>query len=485
MHTLSAHALHARFIKGEVSAEEIVRFFLARIEKNNQKLGAFLSVFPEKAIAKARNLDKKRANKQHLGKLAGLPVALKDNMHSLGELTTCGSKFLSNYRAVFDATVTRLVEEEDAVILGKTNLDEFAMGSSTENSAYYPTHNPWNLKCSPGGSSGGSCAAVSARLCPIAFGSDTGGSIRQPAAFCGITGFKPTYGRVSRHGLVAFGSSLDQIGPLVYSAADAALVMEVVGRHCCRDATSLPYPPDHASKIETPLRDATLGVPWKFLEGLKPDAKENFLEALEVYKTLGCKIVEVDLDILSNSIAVYYILATAEASTNLARFDGIRYGVRSPKASNLEEIFDLSRADGFGPEVKRRIMLGTYVLSSGYKDAFYKKAQKVRTLIIQKFQEAFQKCQMIVTPTSPFSAFEIGQIHDPLEMYLQDVYTVPANMAGLPAVSIPSGLCKNHRPLGLHLTGPQMHDMEVLRYAHHFQLATGYHKKIPPLFEAS
>lgn len=484
LHTLSLSSLRDLFISGAVSAEEITRHFLSRIEKHNGALNAFLSVFPEEALEKARSLDLKRKRNEPLGKLAGIPIGIKDNIHVFGKLTTCGSKFLSNYKAVFDATVTRLVQEEDAIILGKTNLDEFAMGSSTENSAYGASKNPWDITRSPGGSSGGSSAAVAARLCPVAFGSDTGGSIRQPAAFCGITGFKPTYGRVSRHGIVAFGSSLDQIGPLTYSAMDAALIMEVIGQPCSHDATSLPYPPEPASRILEPLKEATIGVPWKFLEGLESASHHAFLNALSTFESLGCKFVDVDLDLMSNAIAVYYILATAEASTNLARFDGVRYGVRALEASSLEEMIDLSRSQGFGPEVKRRIMLGTYVLSSGYKDAYYKKAQKVRSLMIQKFKEAFNKCSVILTPTAPFPAFKLGQIQNPLEMYLQDIYTIPASLAGLPAISIPSGITPEGLPLGLHLIGPQMQDHEVLRYAHHFQMAQTSPSFIPPAFEA-
>lgn len=471
------------FIKGETSATDITTAALKRIEKHDAKIGSFLSTFSERALAKAKKIDQKRAEKKPLGKLAGIPMALKDNIHLLGEKTTCGSKFLSNYKAVFDATATRYLEEEDAIIIGKTNMDEFAMGSSTENSAFHPTKNPWDLACTPGGSSGGSSAAVSARLCPVSFGSDTGGSIRQPAAFCGIVGFKPSYGRVSRNGLVAFGSSLDQIGPFTTTVADAALIMEVIGKPCNKDSTSIPNPPeDYTAKITHPLKGTTIGVPWKFLEGLENEPRQNFEQSLEVFKSEGCQIVNVDLDILKYSIAIYYILATAEASTNLARFDGIRFGTRSARATNLDEIFDFSRQEGFGPEVKRRIMLGTYVLSSGYQDAYYRKAQKVRTLIIQQYKKAFTQCQMIATPTSPFSAFEMGQFQDPLQMYLQDIYTVPANMAGLPAISVPSGFCKKNRPLGLHLTGPMLNDGEVLRFAHQFEIKTHYTKKIPSLF---
>lgn len=485
MYQLAAHALRDQFVKGQVSATEITEAALKRISAYDTELGCFLTVLSERALAQAKALDEKRAQKKPLGKLAGIPMALKDNIHVLGVRSTCGSKFLSNYNAVFDATVTRLLEEEDALLIGKTNLDEFAMGSSTENSAYQLTKNPWDTNVSPGGSSGGSAAAVAARLCPISFGSDTGGSIRQPAAFCGIVGFKPTYGRVSRNGLVAFGSSLDQIGPFSTNVMDTAMIMEVIGKHCEKDATSLPNPPEHyLQKLQTPLKGMSVGVPWHFLEGLEQEPRQNFEQSLQVLKDLGCTLVDVDLDILRYSIAVYYILATAEASTNLARFDGIRFGKRSARATTLDEIFDFSRQEGFGPEVKRRIMLGTYVLSSGYQNAYYKRAQKVRTLIIRQFKKAFEKCQIIVTPTAPLPAFEIGKIQDPLQMYLQDIYTIPANLAGLPALSLPSGFSQKGRPFGLHFTGPFLHDADVLRIAHQFEIKTGFAQKVPPKFEA-
>jgi aspartyl-tRNA(Asn)/glutamyl-tRNA(Gln) amidotransferase subunit A len=358
------------------------------------------------------------------------------------------------------------------------------MGSSTENSAYQLTHNPWNLDCSPGGSSGGSSAAVAARFCPLAFGSDTGGSIRQPAALTGIVGFKPTYGRVSRFGLVAFASSLDQVGPFATSVKDAALAMEVIGKHCKYDSTSLQTPPqDYVKGLDTAIQGMKIGVPTSAIKNLDPEARENFYASLKTLESLGCSIIEINLDLTQHSIAMYYILATAEASTNLARFDGIRYGNRSSKATTVEEVFDLSRAEGFGAEVKRRILLGTYVASSGYQDAYYKKAQKVRYLLIQEFNKAFKFCSAIVSPTAPTTAFKLGAIQNPLQMYLQDIYTIPPNLAGLPAISIPAGFSKDGKPFGLHLTGPQMHDLQILSLAHHFEKATGFNRKIPPLFD--
>lgn len=482
LHHFSATELRDAFLKGEVKAVKIAEFFLKRIEKHNENLGAFLSVLAPRVLMKAEVLDKKRAHNQPLGRLAAIPIAIKDNMHITGELTTCGSNFLRNYKAPFTATAVQRLEEEDALLIGKTNLDEFAMGSSNENSAFRPVYNPWNLKCTPGGSSGGSAAAVAARLSLIATGSDTGGSIRQPASFCGIVGYKPTYGRVSRYGLVAFGSSLDQIGPFTTTVADAALTMEVMGHHCPRDATSLDLPPETyplSKKLEDGL---TIGVPWQFLQNLKPEIRENFEQSIEVMKSLGAQIVDINLDILKYSIAVYYILATAEASTNLARFDGIRYGVRSPSAKTLEEIYEQSRKEGFGREVKKRIMLGTYVLSAGFQDAYYKKAQKVRTLMLDAFDQAFNQCDIVMTPVTTSSAFELGSISDPLEMYLQDIFTVPANLVGVPAISVPSGFDSKGMPLGVQMTGPQMCDVALMQCAYAYEQAAK-HTKIPRQYE--
>lgn len=484
MYRFSAKALGELFKQGKISAKEIAQYTLQRTLKHDDKLGAFLSVFSERILSQAEKLDKKRADGKPLGKLAGIPIALKDNIHLEGEISTCGSKFLSNYRAVFDASVVQFMQQEDALFIGKTNMDEFAMGSSTENSAYKLTKNPWDLNCTPGGSSGGSAAAVAARLCPLSLGSDTGGSIRQPAALCGIVGFKPTYGRVSRSGLVAFGSSLDQIGPFATSVEDIALIMEVIGKHSKEDSTSLPIPEEpYLKKLDLAAKGRKIGVPWKLLEELAPDAKENFMQALKAFEGLGMSVVDVDLSLLKQSIAVYYILATAEASTNLARFDGIRYGQRSSRAQTLEEVYEFSKEEGFGPEVKQRILLGTYVLSSGYQNAYYKKAQKVRALIIRQMQKAFEACDVIAMPTSPFPAFPVGSIQDPLQMYLLDIYTICANLAGLPAINVPSGFNKDQKPFGLQLVGPQMQDAKVLAFAHLFESMTKFSSKIPPLFD--
>ncbi len=484
MYKSTAQQLHKQFCEKSVSAEEITRYFLQRIDAFDNQVGAFLSVFHERALEKARALDQRRARGEPVGKLAGVPIGIKDNIHVKGEITTCASKFLTNYRAVFDATATHLVEREDAIILGKLNLDEFAMGSSTENSALKETCNPWNLACVAGGSSGGSTAAVAARLCPITFGSDTGGSVRQPAALCGVIGFKPTYGRVSRYGLVAFGSSLDQIGPIAASSEDIGMVMEIIGQSDPHDATTFPgRPEDYLSQMDADVKGKRIGVPWAFLEDLHSEAKDLFLESIEILKGMGCEIVDIDLNILKYSVATYYIIATAEASTNLARFDGIRYGVRSPRAETLDQVYDYSRTEGFGKEVKKRIFLGTYVLSAGYQDDYYKQAAKVRIKIIDSFNQAFEKCDAIATPVSPIAAFPKGAIRDPLQMYLQDIYTIGVNLARLPAVSVPCGFNKEKKPFGLQFIGPKHEDVLVCRMAHAYEKATPFSQEIPPQFD--
>ena len=486
IHTLSAIELHQRFCSGELSAIDIVNTFLERIDQFDGEVGAFLCVFQERVRERAKALDEKRSRGEKVGRLAGVPIALKDNMHLKGEISTCGSKFLTNYKAPFDSTVAKLLEEEDALIIGKTNLDEFAMGSSTENSALQKTCNPWDLSRVPGGSSGGSAAAVAARLCPVALGSDTGGSIRQPGSLCGVVGFKPTYGRVSRFGLVAFGSSLDQIGPFATSCADAARVMEVIGAPCDRDSTSLPIPrEDYLDGFSESLEGLKIGVPHAFLEGLDEQMKGAFDTSIKTLEKLGAKIESIDLSILKYSIPVYYILATAEASTNLARFDGVRYGKRSEKAETLAEVYDFSKEEGFGPEVKRRILMGTYVLSAGYQDAFYKKAQRVRTLMLKTFQKIFETCDLIAMPTCPSPAFKKGAIQDPIKMYLEDIYTIAANLVGSPAISVPSAINDEGLPIGLQIVGPQKADQKVLAAANAFEKATNLEPKIPGAYNAT
>ncbi len=482
MFKLSALEIRDAFINGEASAVSIAEYFLKRIDTHNEKLGAFLNVLTNRTLEKAKEIDEKRRLGKPIGRLACIPIAIKDNIHIKGEITTCASKFLTNYRAVFDATVVKLLEEEDALLIGKTNMDEFAMGGSTEHSALLQTHNPWNLACVPGGSSGGSAAAVAARLCPLGLGSDTGGSVRQPASFCGLIGFKPTYGRVSRFGLVAFGSSLDQIGTFATNTTDLALAMEVLGKHCSHDATSAELP-SHAylGKMKKDFKDSKIGVPWAFLESLSDEVRTPFENGLKVAEQLGAEIVDIDLSVLKYSIAIYYILATAEASTNLARFDGVRYGVRPP-ADSLDQLYALSRSEGFGAEVKRRILLGTYVLSSGYQGAYYIKAQKVRTLIINKFKEAFKQCDLVAMPTTSSPAFEENAVHDPLNMYLMDLYTIPGNMAGLPCLNIPIGFNKDNKPIGMQFIGPQMEDVRVVSAAHAMETMIPVNQEIPELF---
>jgi aspartyl-tRNA(Asn)/glutamyl-tRNA(Gln) amidotransferase subunit A len=480
MYKQSAIEIRDHFLRGERSALSIAQYYLSRINKFESQIGAFLKVYEDTLLQQAEQLDKKRMQNKPLGKLAGIPIAIKDNILVKGELATCGSKFLTNFRAPYQASVIDLLLAEDALLIGKTNMDEFAMGSSTENSALQKTRNPWNLKCTPGGSSGGSAAATAGRLCPLALGSDTGGSVRLPASFCGVVGFKPTYGRVSRYGLVAYGSSLDQIGPLAAYTTDVSLLMEVIGTHCPKDSTSLPEKnEDYLCTYKSSLQGMKIGIPWQFLDTLAEEPRKAFTQSLETMKDLGASLVEVDLSILKYSIAVYYILATAEASTNLARFDGIRYGQRSLQAHTLDEIYDLSKQEGFGAEVKRRIMLGTFVLSSGYQDAYYRKAQKVRTLILRSYQEAFSHCDLIATPVSPFAAFEIGSIQDPLQMYLQDIYTIGVNLAGLPAVSLPNCLSQEGKPIGLQLIGPQKEDRRVLNAAYILEKSLPFHSGVP------
>jgi aspartyl-tRNA(Asn)/glutamyl-tRNA(Gln) amidotransferase subunit A len=480
----TALELNSLFLKKEVSAVEVTRYFLNRIERFEPQIGSLLEKFETKALKKAEELDKKLSEKKEIGKLGAVPIILKDNMHMKGEKTTCASAFLKNYVAPFNATVTTLIEKADGIILGKSNMDEFAMGSSTENSSFQKSYNPWNLECSPGGSSGGSAAAVSAMLAPLSLGSDTGGSIRQPAALCNLYGFKPTYGRVSRFGLVAFGSSLDQIGPFARSIEDVALMQEVISHYCPYDSTSIPNSSEsYLESLSTSIKGKTIGVPFSLLNNIDPEIVSSFQSALDIYKSLGVNMVDVNLDLINYSIPVYYILATAEASTNLARFDGIRYGTRSKEAKTLEEIYELSRGDGFGPEVKQRILLGTYVLSAGYQDAYYKKAQKVRTLIISDYKKAFQHCDIIALPTTPTTAFKLGSIQDPITMYKQDIFTISANLAGIPALSMPIAPSNDGLPIGMQLQGPLLKDARVLRFASHFSKATNFHKNLPPLFD--
>ena len=453
--------------KGELTAEAVATAHLDRIAKLDGGVKAFLAVTKDLALAQAKAVDDKRKAGKPLGALAGVPVAIKDNIQVTGVETTCASKILKGHVAAYDATVVSRLKAADALIIGKTNLDEFAMGSSTENSAFQKTTNPWDAACVPGGSSGGSAAAAAARFCSFSLGSDTGGSIRQPAAFCGTVGLKPTYGLVSRYGLVAFASSLDQIGPFTRTVEDAALALSVIGGHDERDSTSATNDPPQLTAAPKDLKGLRVGLPKEyFIPGLEPEVEKAVRGAVDVLKSLGATVKEVSLPHTKYAIAVYYILAPSEASSNLARFDGIRYGFVDRAAKNLEEVYELSRGAGFGPEVKRRIMLGTYALSSGYYDAYYSKAQRVRTLMAQDFKNVFKEVDVIACPTTPTPPFRFGEkTNDPISMYLSDIFTIPSNMAGNASVSVPCGTSAKGLPIGLQLIADVFGEATVLKTA--------------------
>jgi aspartyl-tRNA(Asn)/glutamyl-tRNA(Gln) amidotransferase subunit A len=470
--------------RGDVSAETLTDAFLQAIRQRDPQVRAFLHVNEADALEQARSVDQRRQRGEPLGQLAGLPVALKDVLCTRGQPTTCASKILHNYRPPYDAHVVSRLRQADAVLIGRTNMDEFAMGSSTENSAYQITRNPWDLERIPGGSSGGSAAAVAACETPLALGSDTGGSIRQPAALCGVVGLKPSYGRVSRFGLVAFASSLDQIGPFGHCVADAALLLDVIAGHDARDSTSVDRPvPAYRQTIDQPLAPLTLGIAREhFDEGLDAEVEQSVREAMKVYEGLGARIEEVSLPHSKYAIATYYLVATAEASSNLARYDGMHFGHRSTESKDLIDAYCRSRGEGFGAEVKRRIMLGTYALSSGYKDAYYLKALKVRRLIHDDFAQVFARCDALLGPTSPTPAFKIGErSNDPLAMYLADIYTISANLAGLPGISIPCGFTKTGLPIGLQILAAPFEEEKLLRIARLFERATDWHGRRPKL----
>lgn len=465
----------------EISAVELTNAAFERISELDEKLGAFNSLTKDTAIETAKKVDEKIAKGEELPLLAGVPLALKDNMNLVGSKTTASSKILENFVSPFNATVTEKLLGNLVPILGKANLDEFAMGSSNENSAFKKVHNPWDLKKVPGGSSGGSAASVSACEATLALGSDTGGSIRLPASFCGIVGMKPTYGRVSRYGLIAFASSLDQIGPFARTVEDAANLLEVISGHDPKDSTSLNLPVEnYAAHLNDDIKGLKVGVIKELMtEGLSDDVAAAMQKAIEDYKKLGAEVVEISLPNLKHSIGIYYILATAECSSNLARFDGVKYGYRTPDAQNLMEMYTKTRAEGFGPEVKRRIMLGTYALSSGYYDAYYKKAQQMRALVTQDFVEAFKKVDILISPTCPNTAFEIGaKTSDPLQMYLTDIATISANLAGIPGMSIPAGFDKDGMPIGLQILAPQLHESKLFNAAHKFERANDYYLQL-------
>ena len=481
MFNASLKQLSLQLAAKKISSTELTTEFLKRIKALNPEYNAFITLDEEISLAQAQAADKMRASGQAVP-LTGIPIAQKDIFCTKGWLTTCGSKMLSNFVSPYDAGVIERFNQAGAVNIGKTNMDEFAMGSSNETSFYGPVKNPWDHAAVPGGSSGGAACAVAARLAPAATGTDTGGSIRQPAALCGISGIKPTYGLVSRYGMIAFASSLDQGGPLAKSAEDLALLLNVMTGFDPRDSTSLQRDAeDYARDLQKPLAGLRIGLPKEyFAEGMSKDVESAIEKALDEYRKLGAQTVEVSLPNAPLAIPVYYVLAPAEASSNLSRFDGVRYGHRAKSYGDLADMYRKSRAEGFGPEVKRRILIGTYVLSHGYYDAYYIKAQKLRRLIAQDFAEAYKQCDIIMGPTTPTVAFNLGEKSgDPIQMYLSDIYTSAANLTGMPAMSIPVGFGDKNRPVGLHIIGNYFSEAQMLNVAHQYQLATGWHLQSP------
>ena len=481
LHNLTIHELKEKLKRREISARELTLEFIKRIERVEKDIHSFITLTKDDALKQAEDID----NKIKAGKdlpLLGIPLAIKDLICIRGVRTTCGSKILSNYIPPYDATVIKKLRDSGAVFLGKLNMDEFAMGSSTETSHFGVTRNPWNLDAIPGGSSGGSAASVSADECAGSLGSDTGGSIRQPASMCGITGLKPTYGRVSRFGLVAFASSLDQIGPMTKDVTDTAILMNVISGKDPLDSTSADVPvPDFTKSLLNNVKGLKIGIPKEyFVEGMDGDVEKSVKGAIEIFKKLGAEIKEVSLPHTDYAVSAYYVIAPAEASSNLARYDGVKYGYRTDNSKNLLSMYKKTRREGFGAEVKRRIMLGTYTLSSGYYDAYYLKAQKVRTLIKKDFDDAFKNCDILITPTAPTSAFKIGEKFDnPIQMYLSDIFTISVNLAGVPAISIPCGFSKNGLPIGLQIIGRHFDEETVIRAAYTFEQNTDYHQKKP------
>ncbi|HOA91976.1 MAG TPA: Asp-tRNA(Asn)/Glu-tRNA(Gln) amidotransferase subunit GatA [Bacillota bacterium] len=461
--------------KGEISSREIVQAYIDRIEKTEPKLNSFVTLTFEEALKDADRADEMIRNKTHTT-LTGIPIALKDNISTYHVKTTCSSKMLENYRPPFDATVVKLIKQAGMPILGKTNMDEFAMGSSTETSYFGPTKNPWNLEYVPGGSSGGSAASVAAKQAPLALGTDTGGSIRQPAAFTGIVGIKPTYGLVSRYGVVPFASSLDQVGPFARTVAESAALLSLIAQYDKYDSTSLNNPrPDYLRSLEKDVKGLRVGVPKEFfIDGLDAEVEQAVRKAVKALEDQGAEIVDIELPHSDKALATYYIVATAECSSNLARFDGVRFGHRSENTKDSVTMFKHTRAEGFGPEVKRRIMLGTYALSAGYYDAYYLKALKVRRLIKEDFDKAFTKVDVIITPTTPSTAFKFGEkVQDPIAMYLSDVFTTTANLAGIPALSMPAGLSSNNLPIGVQIIAPSLAEEVMLSTAYSIEKALG------------
>lgn len=478
----TAHELQELISNKEIKATEVTESVFRRIKQVEPQVRAYVTLAEEEAYRTAEQVDELMAKGEKLPPLAGIPVAVKDNISTTGLKTTCSSKILENYIPPYDATVVEQIREQKMVLLGKTNMDEFAMGSSTENSSLFTTRNPWDTEAVPGGSSGGSAAAVSADEAILALGSDTGGSIRQPAGYCGVVGLKPTYGRVSRYGLVAYASSLDQIGPITKDVTDCALLLQAIAKYDPRDSTSVDMPvPDYLQEMKKGVKGLRIGLAKEYMaEGISEPVKQAVQNALNVLKSLGAEIVDVSLPHTEYALAAYYIIAPAEASSNLARYDGVRYGRRTTQeVSDSVALFSKTRQEGFGPEVKRRIMIGSYVLSAGYYDAYYKKAQQVRTLIRNDYDNAFKLCDLIVTPTTPSVAFKIGaKTKDPLEMYLEDICTITCNLAGIPGISIPAGFDKG-MPIGLQMLGPLFKEEILLRAAYGFEQATEFHKKKP------
>ncbi|WP_284644268.1 Asp-tRNA(Asn)/Glu-tRNA(Gln) amidotransferase subunit GatA [Paenibacillus silviterrae] len=480
---LRLQEVHNKLHSKEITVTDLVDEAYKRIAAVDGKVKAFLALDEENARNAAAALDKQLGTDQSRGLLFGLPIGIKDNIVTEGVTTTCASQFLRNHNPIYDATVVKKLKDAQAVSVGKLNMDEFAMGGSNENSSFHPTYNPWNLEHVPGGSSGGSAAAVAAGEVFFTLGSDTGGSIRQPAAYCGVVGLKPTYGLVSRFGLVAFASSLDQIGPITKNVEDSAYLLQAIAGHDPQDSTSLNVDiPDYLSALTGNVQGLRIALPKEYLgEGIDPKVKDAVLTALKVLEGQGAIVEEVSLPHSEYAVATYYLLASSEASSNLARFDGVRYGVRAENPKNLLDLYLKSRSEGFGSEVKRRIMLGTYALSSGYYDAYYLKAQKVRTLIKQDFDKVFENYDVVIGPTTPTPAFRIGaQVNDPLTMYLNDIVTIPVNLAGVPAISVPCGFADG-LPVGLQIIGKPLDEMTVLRVAHAFEQSTEHHKQRPQL----
>ena len=483
---LTVHELKEKLDKKELTVSEITKAYVDRINEKELDVKAFVNTLTEEALAKSKEIEEKINKGEITSNYAGIPIGIKDNMCTKGVKTTCSSKMLENFVAPYDATAVEKLNEENLINLGKLNMDEFAMGASTEYSASKKTSNPWDLNKVPGGSSGGSAAAVAAGLVPWALGSDTGGSIRQPASFCGVVGLKPTYGLVSRYGLVAFASSLDQIGPITKDVEDAAILLNMIAGHDEKDTTSINIEKkDYTKALKNDVKGLRIGIPKEYYgEGINPEVKETLKKAVEEYKAMGATVEEFSLPIAEYALATYYIIACAEASSNLGRFDGIRYGYRTENFENLRDIFINSRTEAFGAEVKRRIILGTYVLSSGYYDAYYKKAQQVRTLVKNEFEKAFEKYDVLITPTSPTVAFNIGQrSNNPLEMYLADICTVSVNIAGLPGISVPCGVDSEGMPIGMQIIGKHFDEETILNAAYTYEQHTNFRDKYKPEFK--